>query len=60
VEIYRIARNDIGIREEDINDGGGKGALEFGLCHRYVAAGAICACTVHNTWPEITECANGP
>jgi hypothetical protein len=31
-----------------------KGALEFGLSHRYVAAGAIWACMVHSTSPEIT------
>jgi hypothetical protein len=37
-----------------------KGALGFGLSHRYVAAGVIWACTVHNTLPEIIECTNGP
>jgi hypothetical protein len=55
-----MARNGVGMREEDRNGGGGKRVLEFGLSHRYVAAGAIWACTVHNTSPEITECTNGP
>jgi hypothetical protein len=31
-----------------------KGALGFDLSHCYVAAGAIWACMVHNTSPEIT------
>jgi hypothetical protein len=35
-----------------------KGALGFRLSHCYVAVGAIWACTVHNTSPEITECTN--
>jgi hypothetical protein len=37
-----------------------KGALGFGLSHRYVAARAIWACMVHSTSPEIIECTNGP
>jgi hypothetical protein len=37
-----------------------KGALRIGLSHRYVAAEAIWACTIHNTSPKITECTNGP
>jgi hypothetical protein len=37
-----------------------KGALEFGLSHRYIVAGVIWAVTVHNTSPEITECTNSP
>jgi hypothetical protein len=37
-----------------------KGALGFGLSHRYVAAGAIWTCTVHMTSLQITECTNGP
>jgi hypothetical protein len=39
---------------------GVKGALGFGLSHRYVAAGVIWACTVHITSLEITECTNSP
>jgi hypothetical protein len=37
-----------------------KGALGFALSHHYVVAGAIWACTIQNTLPEITECTNGP
>jgi hypothetical protein len=37
-----------------------KGALGFGLSHRYVAVWAIWACTVHSTPPKITEFTNGP
>jgi hypothetical protein len=37
-----------------------KGALGFGLSHRYVEAKVIWACTVHMTSPKITECTNSP
>jgi hypothetical protein len=37
-----------------------KGALGSGLSHHYVAVGAIWACTVNSTSPEITEYTNGP